>query len=88
MKIKKAFVIRKVGDSYVAAPVGEESKSVHAMVVLNETGAWLWEFFKNEHTEEDCAQVLVEEYDIDFQTAKRDVSAFLQALRNRGMLEE
>ena len=88
MKIKQGFVMRKVGDSFVAAPVGEESARTRAMIVLNETGAWLWNFFSADHTEEECAIALAEEYEIDVETAKRDAHAFLQAFRNRGMLEE
>ena len=88
MKIRKGFVVRKVGDSYVAAPVGEESQRTRAMILLNETGAWLFKFFEDEHTEDECAAALSIEYEVDLQTAKSDVLAFLQVLRNKGMLEE
>ena len=33
-------------------------------------------------------RLFAEEYEIDVETAKRDAHAFLQAFRNRGMLEE
>lgn len=88
MKICKGFVVRKVGDAYVAAPVGEESQRTRAMILLNETGAWLFNFFENEHTEEECAVALSTEYEVDLQTAKKDVAAFLEALKNKGMMEE
>ena len=45
MKIKNGFVVRKVGGESVVVPVGEMSKEFHGMINLNETGAFLWEFF-------------------------------------------
>ena len=45
MKIKKGFVVRKVGNEHVVVPVGELSKTFHGMINLNETGAFLWNFF-------------------------------------------
>ena len=41
MKIKKGFVVRKVGGECVAVPVGEMSKNFHGMINLNGTGAIL-----------------------------------------------
>ena len=51
MKIKKGFVLRVVGGENVVVPVGEMSKSFHGMINLNETGAFLWRFFSEEHTD-------------------------------------
>ena len=41
MKINPDFTIQQVGASFVAVPVGEASKTFHAMLHLNETGAFL-----------------------------------------------
>ena len=50
MKIKNGFVIRSVGGENVVVPVGEMSKQFHGMINLNETGAFLWRFFSEEHS--------------------------------------
>ena len=58
MKIKKGFVLRVVGGENVVVPVGEMSKKFHGMITLNETGAFLWTFFSENHTEEEGVDAL------------------------------
>ena len=53
MKIKNGFIVREVGGENVVVPVGEMSKVFHGMINLNETGAFLWKFFSQEHTLEE-----------------------------------
>ena len=57
MKIKKGFVVREVGGENVAVPVGERSKDFHGMIRLNSTGRFLWDFFRENHTEEEAESV-------------------------------
>ena len=87
MKIKKGFVLRKVGAEYVVVPVGEMSKQFHGMINLNETGNFLWTFFVNEHSEEEAVEAICAEYDIDADTARRDVKRFMDVLLQNGFAE-
>lgn len=80
MKIKEGFIIREVGGEFIVVPIGETGKSFHGMVKLNESGAFLWRFFCAEHTQEEAVKALTEEYDVDEETAKKDVAAFVAAL--------
>ena len=86
MKIKDGFILRKVADSYIAVATGEESVNFNAMVTTNETGAFLWEKLKNETTEEELLTCLLNEYDVDEETAKADISEFLEKLRDGKLL--
>ena len=87
MKIKKGFVIRKVGDAHVVVPVGELSKTFHGMINLNETGAFLWNFFTQEHTIEEGVEALCAEYEVDTERAKTDVEKFASILTNNAFIE-
>ncbi len=87
MKIKKGFILRVVGGESVVVPVGEVSKRFHGMVNLNETGAFLWKFFSEEHTAEDAIKALCEEYDVDEATVALDVAAFIDTLKKNGFCE-
>lgn len=42
MKINDGFSLRKVADSYVIIPVGDNLVDFSAMITINETGAFLW----------------------------------------------
>jgi hypothetical protein len=87
MQINKDFTIQKVGASYVAVPVGETSKTFHGMVRLNETGAFLWRYFQEEHTLEEGIAALLGEYEVDEELAKADVERFMQTLMTNGFAE-
>ena len=80
MKIKKGFVVRKVGDASVVVPVGEMSKQFHGMINLNETGEFLWNFFTQEHTVAEAVAALLEVYDVDEAIAQKDVEAFAETV--------
>lgn len=88
MRIKKDFTIQKVGSSYVAVAVGETSKTFHGMVRLNETGAFLWNLLaEKDCTEETLVERLLAEYDVDRETATRDVHRIVESLRENGIFE-
>ena len=83
MRIHPDFTIQKVGaSSYVAVPVGKTSVTFHAMIRLNETGAFLWQkMAERDCTEEDLVAALLEVYEIDAETAKADVHRIVETRR-------
>lgn len=86
MQIKSDFTIQKVGNSYIAVAVGETSKTFHAMIKLNETGAFLWKkLAENDLTEEQLTNALLDEYDVDRETASSDVRAIVENLAANGI---
>jgi len=87
MKIKKGFVVRVVGGEHVAVPVGELSKTFHGMINLNETGAFLWRFFSEEHTLEEGVDALCNEYEVERERAAADVDRFADILTKNGFIE-
>jgi hypothetical protein len=87
MKIKKGFVLRKVGGESVVVPVGEMSKQFHGMINLNETGNFLWNFFTEEHTKEEAVAALCAEYDVEADIAAGDVAKFMEILQEQGFAE-
>ena len=87
MKIKKGFVLRKVGGECVVVPVGEMSKTFHGMINLNETGKFLWDFFTNEHTVEEAVDALCGEYEVDRSLAEKDARNFVDTLINNGFAD-
>lgn len=87
MKIKQGFVVRKVAGESIAVPVGARGKEFHGMIKLNESAAFLWNFFLKEHDENEAVKALCAEYETDEETAKRDVQAFLRTLVENGFAE-
>ena len=90
MKIKNQFVLREVGGENVVVPVGEMSKEFHGMINLNETGAFLWKFFLEEHTVDEAVAAMLEEYDAEEALIREDVEQFVKSVEENGfcVLEE
>ena len=87
MKIKKGFVLRVVGGENVVVPVGEMSKVFHGMINLNDTGAFMWKFFSEEHTLEEGVAALCAEYEVEPERATADVEKFMEIIRKNGFAE-
>ena len=82
MKIKKGFVVRIVGGECIAVPVGELSKNFHGMITLNETAKFLWDFFQEDHTEEEAVKAFCDSYEVAEEVARADVAQFVQVMTN------
>ena len=86
MKLKNGFVVREVAGKTVAVSVG--GGAFRGMITLNGTAAFLWEALESDTNEDALATKLIEAYEIDEATAKKDVAVFLQKLREAGLLDE
>ena len=87
MKIKAGFVVRQVGGENVVVPVGAMSKQFHGMINLNETGAFLWNFYTQNHTVDEGVSALLAEYDVEEEIARADVETFVQTIVENGFAE-
>ena len=87
MKIKNGFVLREVGGESVVVPVGEMSKAFHGMINVNETGAFLWKFFSEEHSIDEGVAALLKEYDVEESIAREDVEKFVETIESNGFAE-
>ena len=88
MKIKNGFVVRKIANQYMAVPVGARAKELHGMIGFNETAAFLWELLKENRTEEELVQMLLAEYEVEEDQAKRSVNRFHEMLEKEGVLAD
>ncbi len=86
MKIKNGFVLRQVCGEYMVMAVGRQTLDFKGLIKLNESGAFLWEQLKEEHTEEELLAALTAEYAVDEATAKADIAAFVTSLREAELL--
>ena len=88
MKIKHGFILRSVGGNRMVVATGEKSRQFGGMIRLNESGSFLWERLTEETDRDLLIAALLEEYDVDENTARADVDRFLNTLRKAGVLDE
>ncbi len=82
------FIKRKIGTRYVIVAVGEAARRFNGMLSINATGSVIWELLDKETDLPTLVAALTARYDIDEESAMRDVQAFLDALRRVGAIVE
>lgn len=85
MKLKEGFILRQVAGKTVVLPSGDEL-DLNLMITLNGTGAFLWEHLQEETSEDNLVAALLCEYDVDEETARKSVAAFVEKLNEHGFL--
>ena len=81
LKVKKGFILRKLGTEYMAVAIGEASKNFNGMIRLNGTGAFYWKELEKGTTKEQLVAKTLEEYEgVTEDTASRDVEEFLKSI--------
>lgn len=81
LKVKKGFLLRRLGDEFMVVAIGEASKSFNGMIRLNDTGAFYWKELEKGASEDDLTAKTLERYEgVDQETARRDVREFLQSI--------
>lgn len=86
MKIKDNYYLQAVADEFVVVPIAEEADRLHGVIKLNEVGAFLWRRLEQSASTDDLTSLLMQEYGIDAETARRDVISFLNKLESIGCI--
>ena len=81
LKVKKGFLLRRLGDEFMVVAIGEASKSCTGLTRLNDPGAFYWKEPERGSSEDDRTAKTLERYEgVDQETARRDVREFLQSI--------
>ncbi len=88
MKRSEDFLLRQVAGKQVVVPLGKAAVKFQGMLTVNATGAYLWQLLEQEQTEAALVEALCAKYDVDAQTARNDIAAFLEKLRSVDALTE
>lgn len=87
MKIKDGFMLREVAGQSVVVPLGERVVEFNGIMTLSESGASLWKLLQNGATEDELVKLILSDYEIDENTARVDVKAFVDSLNMKNLLE-
>ena len=87
MKIREGFVVRKVAGVNVVISVESKADDNNHMIQLNDTGLLLWDRLVVGAEKEELVQLLLGEYDVTEDVARRDVDAFIELLQSADVFE-
>ncbi len=88
MKLKNGVVMEKAGDGYIAVATGEASKTFNGFIRNNKTADFIFRQLTEEKTEKELVEAILERYDVDVETATRDVQNIIEKIRKAGLLDE
>lgn len=87
MKIKEGFVKSHLGDDCIVVPVGAQTVDFRGLITLNETAEFVWDKLAEDHTKEELLDLIIEEYDIDRETAQKDLDELVEILAEKGFVD-
>ena len=87
MKIKDGFILRKVPGMNLVMPTGKNVKEFNGSLMLNDTGAFIFERLQKGSTPEETVKALTQEYDVSLDTASTDVQKTIDSLIEAGVAE-
>lgn len=88
MQIKEGFTLRNVLDEHMVMPTGENIGKFAGTVVLNDVSAFVYEQLKMPVSRDDVLAAILAEYEVDEETAAKDLDALLAQFRELGLIEE
>lgn len=89
MKIAEGFVLRKIAGEHIIAGEGLARVDFSKVISLNPSAAYLWsEVQGKEFGPDELVRLLLDRYDVDEATARKDVTALLEGWREAGLIEE
>ena len=81
MEIRKKLLKREIGGESFLVPLGKTVYDTNGLFVLTELGAFIWDLLPEAENEEEILAWILEEYEVDEDSAKADLIVFLQKLR-------
>lgn len=87
MKVKSNLILREIAGSWIIVPVAEMVVEFNGLMNLNESGAFLWKRLAEGAETDELVSGLLEEYDIDEETARADIREFVKLLEEKGLLQ-
>lgn len=88
MKIDPKYKVRELAGENVVVVQGAYGADMTRLVALNESSCYLWEALRGRDFDaDDVARLLLERYEVDEPTARRDAGAWMERLTQCGVLE-
>lgn len=89
MKIKEGFVLRTICGQNVVSGEGTANVNFSKLVSLNDSAAYLFKAVGDaDFTPESLADLLLQEYEVDRETALKDAEALCGQWKEIGIIQE
>lgn len=86
MKTNPDFILRQIAGENILVPCGEAAKQINGLINLNSTAAFIWKNLDEVENLDELAARVMAEFEVDEETAKRDVEGLTRELTMIGMV--
>ena len=87
MKRKADFKMQNVGGENLLVPLGAQVMDLNGLITLNNTAAWVWELLEKESSLDELTIKVAERFDVTAETARTDVTNFVDEIARMGLIE-
>ncbi len=88
MKAKPGFKLRQICGENIIVAEGKENIDFTYIVSMNDTSAYLWKAIEGkDFDDKTLAQLLTDEYEVDYDTALADASTLMQQWEKAEIVE-
>ena len=88
MKTNKLYICREIAGEALLVPVGEETKKFNGMISLTGISSFIWSQIDSSKDIDELVARVLEEYEIDEDTARKDIMEFLKECQDRSLVSE
>ena len=87
MKLKQEYMLAEIAGEYVAVATNSNLDSERKIIRMNDTGKLIWDGIANGKDERAIVSDLMDQYEVDEQTAAKSVASILQQMIDTGIVE-
>ena len=87
MRIVKEFILREIAGEYILVPTGATTQEFNVLITLTETAKFIWEHLEEANSLQELVDMILEEYEIDRETATKDAVEFISRLLSARFVE-
>lgn len=87
MKIVKDFILREIAGECVLVPTGATTQEFNGLITMSDTAKFIWENMEKADSFETLIGMILEEYEIDEDTARQDAYQFINQLLQTGFID-
>ena len=87
MRLKKEFMIREVAGQDVIIATGTEAMKYNGLLTVSPVGRFLLENYQNVQGISELIQMVLDEFEVDRETATKDTVGFTKTMLERGFIK-
>ena len=88
MRIKQEYKVREIAGESVVIMQGKQGADLTQIITLNDSALMLWNALQGKDFEaSDAADVLMQNYEVETEVARRDATAWVERLSECGLIE-